>query len=354
MFFNKRPKATAILLIFIILFSACKDEKKQPQAAPAPTPIVDVIIAQTKNISNIIEANGTIVANEYVELRCEASGRLVFLDVPEGNFVKQGTIIARVNDADLQAPLRRVKSQLELAQNTEERLKKLLAVNGLNQADYDAAITEVTTQQSEVNRLTALINKTVVKAPFDGVAGLRKLSIGAYITSADIITTIQQVSKLKVDFTLPETYGNLIKKGSTVEVQVNANTQRYKAVVIATEPQINTTTRNITVRAILQQGGSVNPGSFVKVYVNGSANKNSIMVPGNAIIPDAKNKKVVLVKNGKALFTDVETGVREKDMVEITKGIAAGDTVVVTGVLFARPDKPLKVRTVKSLNETVE
>ena len=353
MFFNKRPKATAILFTSIMLFSACKDEKKQPETAAAPAPAVDVIIAQTKNISNIIEANGTIVANEFVELRCEASGRLGFLDVPEGNFVKQGTIIARVNDADLQAPLRRVKSQLELAQKTEERLKKLLAVNGLNQADYDAAITEVTTQQSEVNRLTALINKTVVKAPFDGVAGLRKLSIGAYITSADIITTIQQVSKLKVDFTLPETYGNLIKKGSTVEIQVNANTQRYKAVVIATEPQINTTTRNITVRAILQ-GGSVNPGSFVKVYVQGATNKNSIMVPGNAIIPDAKNKKVVLVKNGKALFTDVETGVRETGTVEITKGIAAGDTVVVTGVLFARPDKPVKIRTVKSLKEFAE
>ena len=105
---------------------------------PLP-PIVDAIVVKPQTITNHIEVNGTVVANEYVELHPEASGRLIYLNVPEGKWIEAGTIIARVNDADLKAQINKTKVLLDLAEKTEERYKQLLAVNGINQSDYDAA-----------------------------------------------------------------------------------------------------------------------------------------------------------------------------------------------------------------------
>ena len=137
-------------------------------------------------------------------------------------------------------------------------------------------------------------------------------------------------------FTIPEEYSNIIKKGNLVDVEVDAAQQiRKKAVVIATEPQVNLSTRNLKVRAMLQNG-TANPGAFVKVFVDAGGNKKAVMIPTNSIIPDDKNSQVILVKSGKASFVNVTTGVRESNNVEVLTGIQIGDSVVVTGVLFCK------------------
>ena len=256
-----------------------------------------------------------------------------------------------MNDADLQAKINKTNVQLELAIQTEERLRKLLTVNGINQADYDAALNQVNSYKADIAYTQALIDKTIIRAPFSGVVGLKQVSPGAYVTPATVIATLQQLDKIKVDFTLPEEYSSFIKKGNKVEVEVQNGQQiKDKALIIATEPQISQSTRNIKVRAILEKGKG-NPGAFVKVYINNGNEKSAIKVPSNAIIPDDKNNQVILVKGGKASFVNVQTGVREASTVEITKGINTGDSVVVTGVLFARPKSQLKVRSVKILDQ---
>ncbi len=341
-------------LLVLVLLSACKSKKEEAAKAPKPAQapaIVDVIIAQTQTVTSRVEANGTVVSNEYVELRPEVSGRLTYLNVPEGQYVKQGTLIARINDADLQAQVSKTKVLLDLAQKTEERLSKLLKVSGINQGDYDAALNTVNSYKADLAYTQSLIDKTVVKAPFSGVMGLRQVSPGAFLTSSSIIATLQQLDKVKIDFTLPEEYSNLIHKGGTVDVQVDADKKvNSKATVIATEPQVNQNTRNLKVRALLQSG-KPNPGSFVKVYVASNSNTKAILVPSGAVIPDDKNKQLVVVKNGKAAFTVVTTGVRQADFVEVVSGINPGDSIVVTGILFARPKAPLKVRSVKTLEQ---
>lgn len=331
--------------------AACKDKPDPVKPKDAPTTVVDVIVASTRGLTNTVEANGNVVANEYVELHPEVSGRIIYLNVPEGHEIAQGTVIARINDADLQAQLSKSKVSLDLARKTEARYKQLLSMNGINQADYDNALNQVNGLMADIQYTQTLIDKTVIKAPFSGVVGLRQVSPGAFVTAANIIATIQQVSKVKIDFTIPEEYSNLIKKGSLVDVEVDAAQQtRKKAEVIATEPQINQTTRNLKVRAILQSG-TANPGAFVKVFVDAGGDKKAIMIPTNSIIPDDKNSQVILVKDGKASFVNVNTGVRESNNVEITSGINTGDTIVVTGVLFARPKSALKVRSVKTLEQ---
>lgn len=348
---NRHYFSSFILTLAVtLLMSSCREKKdtfKQKNNS-GPT-IVDVIIAKTERISDRVEVNGTVVANEFAELRPEVSGLLTFLEVPEGKTVQKGTVIARINSADLEAQVKRSAVQLELAETTEQRIKKLLDINGINQADYDAAVNQVNTLKADIEYTRALIAKTIVKAPFTGVVGLRKVSAGAYVTPNNTIATMQQLSNLRIDFTIPEVYQKYVIKGGTVDIRMDQTSEQlHTARVIATEPQVNQSTRNITVRAVLNSG-STSPGSFVKVYLNSNAEKTSILIPANSIIPESKSKKVVTVKDGKAAFVTIETGARQEDYVEVTKGLNVGDSVVVSGVLFTRPDAPLKVRSVKTL-----
>ncbi|MFT4153515.1 efflux RND transporter periplasmic adaptor subunit [Parafilimonas sp.] len=347
---------TKKLLFFQLLSSVCllschsKQENKEPKKSPPP--VVDVMIAQPQAVSNIIEANGTVVANEFVELHPEATGRITYLNVPEGKYITKGTVIARINSADLEANLNKSKAALKLAQDYVDRLKPLLAVQGVNQADYDAAANTVISTEADIQYTQALIDKTVVCAPFDGVVGLRQVSLGAYVSNTDVIATMQQVNNLKMDFTLPEEYGKYISTGSTVQVTLDAigDTVKHKAAIIAIEPQANTVTRNLKVRTILQDKTKANPGAFAKVYLARGGSKQSIVVPTNCIIPSDINKQLILVKNGNAQFTNVTTGMRLQGNVEITKGVEAGDTVIVTGVLFAKDKKPVHVRRTLALD----
>jgi membrane fusion protein (multidrug efflux system) len=340
-----------IYIILCLIFLSCQSKKTNSDPPKTPPPVVDVIIAQPQNVSNIIEANGTVVANEFVQLHPEVTGRITYLNVPEGKYVAKGTVIARINDADLVAQLGKSRAALALAQDNESRLRQLLDVQGVNQADYDAALNLVNSTRADIQYTQALIDKTVLRAPFSGVVGLRQVSPGAFVSTSDVIATMQQVNNLKIDFTVPEDYGAYITTGSTVQVQLDATTDTLKhtAKVIAVEPQANTSTRNLKARAIMQDNTKDNPGAYVKVYILQGATKQSILVPTNCIIPSDVSKQLILIKNGNAQFTSITTGIRLQSNVEITSGVAAGDSVVVTGVLFARDKKPVKVRSVKMI-----
>jgi len=335
------------LIVLSLLFS-CKAKNKEQVTAEKTAVMVEVIIAGSENISSNLEVNGTVLSNEMVELHPEVSGRLTYLNLPDGEPVKQGTLLARVNDADLQAQLEQQKSQLELAQKTLKRLSDLLKVNGVNQADYDAAYSQVTTTEASMKVIIAQIDKTVIKAPFSGELGIRVVSPGAYVTPQTLLGTLQQTDKVKIDFTVPETYSSIIVKGNMVKIQTDGATENLDATITAVEPQINTISRNIKVRAMLTKG-IIHPGAFVKVHIG--QDRKGIMVPSNSIIPDALSNQVVVVHHNKAVFASVETGLRNANLVEITSGVNPGDSIVVSGMLFVRPNAIVKVRRIKSLNE---
>ncbi|MBB3836278.1 membrane fusion protein (multidrug efflux system) [Runella defluvii] len=336
-------------VLVCLSLSACKEKKGKEggggreEKKDKPT-LVDVMVAAPQPLTNVVEVNGTIIPSESTELRPEVSGRLTYLNVPEGKTVTQGAILARINSADLEAQMQRTKVQLDNAVRTEERFKKLLDVNGINQSDYDAALNTVNTLKADMAYTQTLIDKTVLRAPFTGTIGLRQISPGSYVTPTSIIATIQQLGKKKIDFTLPEEYSELVRIGSTVKVRVDGrDSVLSRATVIALEPQANRLTRSLVVRALMDDSRA-NPGAFAKVIIGNGNNKKAIMIPTNAIIPDDRNNQVILVRNGKAAFVNVQTGIRSSNSVEITQGLNVGDSVVVTGVLFAKPDAVLKVR----------
>lgn len=335
------------------LFTAChskpddakggKDAKKNNGPA-----LVDVLVAHPSAVSDSVEANGTVVANDFVELHPEVSGRLTALNVQEGHRVSKGTVIARINDADLRAQLQKTNAVLQVSTLSVNRLQQLLKVQGVNQADYDLAVSQVKSSQADAAYTQALLAKTIIRAPFTGVLGLRQVSPGAYVTPATIIATLQADNKLKVDFTLPEVNNSLVKPGSVVTVSFGGNPpRRYQATVQAVESQINQTTRNLTVRALLPAGVQVSPGTFARVQVSTGAARRSVLLPTNAIMPGDQSDQVILVKHGKAVMTDVRTGDRQNDKIAVISGLSAGDSVVTNGVLFAQSGKPVKVRGAK-------
>lgn len=346
-------KTCQFVIVSLLLLAACK-AKQEPAKSKENAPqkvLVDVMVASAHTIQNTVEANGAVIADEFVELRSEVNGRLVYVNIQEGAQVEKGTVLAKINDADLQAQLNKAKVSLSLATKTEERLRKLLSISGINQADYDVALNQVNSLKADIAYTQAMIEKTVLRAPFSGTLGLRQVSMGAYLTAANVITTVQKLDRKKIDFTLPETYRSLIVKGKQIDVLVPGKIiQSLTAEIIATEPQANSLSRNIKVRAILN-GGNLTPGAYVKVKLANSSINNTILVPTNCIIPDDKKKQLVLVKEGKALFTTVETGERTAGMIEILKGVNPGDSVVVTGVLFAKPKADLKIRSIKTFEQ---
>jgi membrane fusion protein, multidrug efflux system len=337
------------LIAFSFLLS-CSSNIKDQAVKEKPPVIVDIIIAGSQDFISNLEVNGTVLSNELVDLHPEISGRLTYLNIPDGGIVSQGTLLARINDADLQAQREQYKAQLELATKTEKRLSDLLKVNGVNQADYDAALNQVNTLSSNLAYVDAQIDKTVIRAPFAGELGLRLVSPGAYVTPQTILGTLGQTDKVKIDFAVPESYIALIQKGNRVRIRTNDSNDSLTANITAIDPQINSVTRNIKARAFLD-GGKILPGAFVKVLLD--KNRKAMIIPTNAIIPEGYLSQLVVIKNGRAVFKTVETNLRNANVIEITKGIIPGDSIVVSGMLYVRPNTKVKIKRVRTLKELI-
>jgi membrane fusion protein, multidrug efflux system len=345
-------KFGAISLIFMLIVGCTDKKEKTTTAKEDPPVVVDVLVAQPSLLSSTIEANGTVVAGEFLEVRPEVSGRITYLNIPEGSMVSQGTVLARLNDAELRAQLGKSTVQLSLAEKTLERYNELLNAGGINQNDVDIALNQANALKADIAYTQALIQKTVIKAPFTGKLGLRQVSMGAYVSPSTVLATLQQVSAVKVDFTLPESDAGTVHKGDTIQIQLGENETRNRARILAIEPGANIQTRNLTVRAMLIDSVP-NPGAFAKIIIPSVNPQQAIEVPTASIIPNDRTNQVVMVKDGKAIFKDVVTGMRLANTVAVKEGLSAGDTVVVTGVLFVRPNSKVKIGKVKTLADVV-
>ena len=339
------PMRYLLVLLILIIMAACGNNPSASVQSPPPPVPVDVIVAAEMTVQNELMCNGSVLAGESVELHAESSGRLIQLTMKDAASVTKGTLLAKINDAELQARLRQETTQLTLAKANKARFEKLLAVSGVNQADYDNAVSQVATLEASVDITKALIEKTEVRAPFDGTLGLRMVSQGAYITPQTALGSLQENGPVKIDFTLPEQYASHLKTGATVTI-IGSDEQKLAAYISAFDPQINPATRNIKARAILKSGRLI-PGAYVKVILSNPM--IGIIVPTPCVIPDAISSKVLTVKGGKGVFVNVKSGLRTEGVVEITEGLSAGDTVIVTGVLFVRPNAAVKVRSVQEV-----
>jgi membrane fusion protein (multidrug efflux system) len=218
--------------------------------------------------------------------------------------------------------------------------------------EYDEAVNTINNANADIELLKAQIDKTVIVAPFSGKLGLRNVSMGAYVSPATVITTLQNLGTLKLDITIPEKYASVISLGDNMQCKVEGLDDPFTARVMAIEPQIDENTRNLKVRALIEHPGSkLIPGAFVKVQLKLKEISDAIMIPGLSVIPDAQNKKVIVADSGHAKFVIVETGIRTENRVQITSGIKPGDTIITSGLLQIKPKMPVKITKVTKDSE---
>ena len=322
----------------------------QQKAGPKPIPKVDGYVVQTKFISESLEVPGTIVASESTDIHPEVSGRITGLYIREGAYVNKGALLAKLYDADLQAQKRKLEVQLKIAQQAENRSQQLVKIGGISKTDYESSTLQVSNIRADLDITNTAIAKTEVRAPFSGKLGLKQVSVGAYVTPQAVLTSIQKTAGLRIDFSVPEKYAAQIKHGSYVNFTTTNNSRKYTATVMATESGVQQNTRNLVIRAQVKGDATdLIPGGFAKVQLTFDPDPNALMIPSEAIIPQARGKKVVVYKNGIAKFNDVVTGIRDSANVQIVSGLQKGDTVVITGLLAVKPDTKVSIRKVMNL-----
>jgi membrane fusion protein, multidrug efflux system len=342
--------AILTMLLFIGCNSKKSDNKESGLKLKEKQQIkVDGFIAVPTLLENQIAVSGSILAYEEVALMNEMAGRVVMINLPEGKLVKKGTLLVKLFDDDLQANLKKLQNQLAIQEKIYERQTELLKVNGISQIDFDQTYLQVNSIKADIEVQKSYIRKTEILAPFDGVIGLRNISVGAQVTPSTLLATIRMEDKLKLDFSVPEKYSFQVKPGLKVKFTVSGNDKEYDATVIATEGGIDANTRNLKVRAIINHNSDeLLPGGYTNVLLALGEIKNAILIPTQAIIPKERNKSVIIAKNGKAHFVKVITGVRKASSIQIVDGINPGDTIVTTGILFLKEDTKISFTNVKS------
>lgn len=335
--------ALALLKIFVVDAGKVTAAGGQGKAQP-PSPVTVAVVNPTNYASDII-LTGDIIANEEVVLHAEVSGKITAINFTEGSQVSKGQLLVKINDADLQANLRKLKAQLVIANEKKDRLDKLLKVNGVSREDYDVAVNAVQDIEADIDYTKAQIAKTEIYAPFDGVVGLKNVSQGGYITPADAIATVQQLKPLKIDFSVPERYASLVSKQSAVNFSTGTGSANLQAKVYAIEPKIDPTTRTLRVRALYTNAdGKVFPGAFAQIKLAVTEAVPSFLVPTQALIPGVRGQKAFVVQQGKAKQVDVQTGMRNDSTIQILGGLNPGDSLVVTGVMVLRDGSALSIK----------
>ena len=349
-FLLKKRNLFIVTTVLILIASCSSDAKKESQQQAKNIPVkqpplpVEGYIVKTTSISDNIEVPGSILPNESTEIHPEISGRVVILNIREGAVVSKGSLLAKLNDEDLQAQLKKLEVQLEIAKQNEQRSSQLLKIQGISKQDYDASLLSVNNIKADIDITKVSIKKTEIYAPFDGKLGLKNISPGAYITPSTVITTISQVSQLKLQFSVPEKYGSQLKNGMDIQFTVDGSDKTYHAAIMATEVAVEQDTRSLSVRSLIRSTDKfLIPGAFAKVQMTLGKNDNALMIPSGSIMPQGRKKQIFIYKNGKAVVSDITTGIRDSSNVEVLTGLKSGDTLITTGLLFLRPGSDVKL-----------
>lgn len=303
---------------------------------------VEALVIRPAQLLNEISVTGSLLSFDEVELKNEVAGRIVLLNLPEGKAVSKGTVLVKFFDDDLQAGLKKLQAQLNLQQEIYKRQSDLIKVNGISQNEYEQSLLQVNSLQAEIEAQKAQIRKMVILAPFDGIIGLRNVSLGAVVSASTTLATVRS-NRLKLDFYVPEKYGESIKAGMNVDFSLYSGQNNYHATVLATERSIDDATRNLKVRAVINQSAAgLIPGAFANVKLQLGENSKALMIPTESIIPMERDKQVIIARKGKAHFVTVKTGIREESLVEVIDGLQPGDTLITSGLLFFKEGDVIK------------
>lgn len=341
-----------IIIIAIIILPKINSDKKAKgpvgggrRGGPV---VVSATVLKPQNLEDKIISVGTIKANEEVEVRSEISARIIKINFREGTFVNKGQLLIKLNDLELQAQLKKANSQLKLLQDREYRQRKLFEREAISQEEYDAQLNELNSVKADIDLIKAQIDKTEIKAPFSGKIGLRNVSEGSYVTPSIIITNLEDISPVKIDFTIPEKYTGRVKINDIIKFSLTGQKNSYTGKIYAIEPRVSAATRSFQLRGEHPNTtGELVPGSFVDVELVLSNNSNALLIPTQAMVPELKGQSVFVYSNGKAISKAIQIGTRTDRYIQVTSGLNENDTVITSGILQLKTEMPVKLANVQ-------
>ena len=326
-----------------------KAEAKGPSAPTkggpgGPVP-VEVVRLKPQRVIEELQAVGTLRSNQSVVLRPEVTGRVASIGFRDGQVVKQGQLLIGLDASLNEAEVAQARAELELANANLKRTADLASKDFVSSSAQDTAQSNVTVLAARLQLAQARLAKMRIVAPFDGVVGLRAVSIGDVVKDGTDLVNIEDVRRLKVDFRLPERIFTQLKVGQPVEVTTDAVPgARYSGRVDAINPRIDAAGRSLEVRAELPNtDGRMRPGMFARVRVIVGDRADALMVPEEAVVPLGDNFYVFRVVDDKAQRVAVKLGVRRSGQVELLDNVKPDDRIVTAGVRVQRDGQPVRV-----------
>jgi membrane fusion protein (multidrug efflux system) len=341
--------AVLLVLLGLALPKLQGDEEAKGGGRSSSTPMaVDATVLRPSTMTEQLRTTGTLRADESVALTPEASGKITAIRFEEGARVQEGQLLVQINDAELQAERRRIEHELALASDRAERQKRLLEEGGVSREEYDATVNEVEVLKAELEGVEARIDKTQIRAPFGGVVGLRRVSEGAYVTPQSQITTLNRLDPLKVDFSVPEKYASRVRAGQPISFRVRGLDRALTGQVYATDVAVTDETRTLQLRARTNNPNRVlRPGMFADVEVTLGTIDDAVTVPAFAVTPTLDGQRVFVVENGTAQPRNITLGIRTDSTVQVTDGLALGDTVITSGIQELRAGLPVRIERIE-------
>ena len=292
---------------------------------------VNAAIVRPQVLVDEIPIIGSLLPDEEVNLSFETSGKITDINFEEGTHVTKGQLLAKVNDRPLQAQLQRLVAQLKLAEDRVFRQDALLKRDAVSKEAYEQVKTELATLNADIELVRAQIEQTELRAPFDGIIGLRQVSVGTYASPSTIVAKLTKITPLKLEFSVPESYAKDVRVGTSLNFNLTGSLNKYEAQVYARESSLDPETRSLTIRALYPNPSGIMPGRYASITLRKQEFENALAIPSEAIVPEMGKDKVFLYKSGKAEPVDIVTGIRTEALVQAVAGLEEGDTVIISG-----------------------
>ena len=292
---------------------------------------INAVVVRPRILTDEVPIIGSLIPDEEVNLSFEPSGKIVEINFEESTTVQKGQLLAKVNDRPLQAQLQRLVSQLKLAEDRVFRQDALLKRDAVSQEAYEQVKTELATLNADIESVEAQIAQTELRAPFDGIIGLRQVSVGTYASPTTIVAKLTKISPLKLEFSVSERYARDIQVGTNLTFTLEGSLDTYHAQVYARESSLDINTHTLTVRALYPNPSGIMPGRYASITLKRQEYKDALAIPSQAIVPEMGKDKVFLYRSGKAEPVEIVTGIRTDALGQAVKGLAAGDTVIISG-----------------------
>ncbi len=305
---------------------------------------VNVKVLKYESLEDVVRTTGNLLPDEEVNLSFETSGKITRIYFKEGSQVKKGDLLAKVNDLPLQAELKKLETQLPLAKDRVFRQKSLLEKDAVSQEAYEQVNTELEKLYADIDLVKSRIAQTELRAPFEGVIGLRLVSEGAYVSSAVSVARLTKISPLKIEFSINERQASQVGEGTKLKFRVQDDLKEYIATVYAVESQVDMSTRTLSVRATYPNPDrKLKPGRSASVEIQLRAINNTLTAPAQAVIAEMGRDIAYIYKNGKAQQVVLSKGLRTESKLQILDGVSVGDTLIVNGVMQLRDGMPVVI-----------